>query len=397
MAGPRQSADIGGPLRGIRVLDFSRLAPGPYGSMLLADLGADVIRVERVPLGSDMPRNGDVVGRGKRSVGLNLKDPDGVEAALRILESCDVLLEGFRPGVMERLGLGPDEVASRNPRVVYARMTGWGQESPIRDRAGHDINYIAVSGALNAIGRAGGPPIVPLNLLGDFGGGGMLLAFGVLAGVLEGRRTGTGQVIDAAMVDGVAALLSPAHASLHAGAWNSERGTNLLDSGAPFYDVYETADGRWVAVGALEPQFYRILLPELGLDPADCPPQYDQSSWPLMRKRFAEIFIGRTRDEWATTFAGLDACVSPVLALDEAPADEHASQRQAYVAANGRLQPAPVPRFSRTPGRIGGPSPSAGEHSRAVLRDWLGLDDSALAARLASGAVHGSRADSVPT
>jgi alpha-methylacyl-CoA racemase len=387
---------VTGPLTGLRVLELGGMGPAPFAGYLLANLGAEVVVVDR-PSAAEPSAGAAALRQGRRSIALDLKQADGIDLFMQLVAASEVLLEPYRPGVAERLGVGPAQCLAHNPALVYARMTGWGQSGPYAATAGHDINYIAVSGALNAIGRAGGPPIVPLNLLGDFGGGGMLLAFGVLAGVLEGRRTGTGQVIDAAMVDGVAALLSPAHASLHAGAWNNERGTNLLDSGAPFYDVYETADGRWVAVGALEPQFYRILLPELGLDPADCPPQYDQSSWPLMRKRFAEIFIGRTRDEWATTFAGLDACVSPVLALGEAPADEHASQRQAYVAANGRLQPAPVPRFSRTPGRIGGPSHSAGEHSRAVLRDWLGLDDSALAARLASGAVHGSRADSVPT
>jgi alpha-methylacyl-CoA racemase len=386
---------VTGPLTGLRVLELGGMGPAPFAGYLLANLGAEVVVVDR-PRAAEPSAGAAALRQGRRSIALDLKQADGIDLFMQLVAASEVLLEPYRPGVAERLGVGPAQCLAHNPALVYARMTGWGQSGPYAATAGHDINYIAVSGALNAIGRAGGPPIVPLNLLGDFGGGGMLLAFGVLAGVLEGRRTGTGQVIDAAMVDGVAALLSPAHASLHAGAWNNERGTNLLDSGAPFYDVYETADGRWVAVGALEPQFYRILLPELGLDPADCPPQYDQSSWPLMRKRFAEIFIGRTRDEWATTFAGLDACVSPVLALDEAPADEHASQRQAYVAANGRLQPAPVPRFSRTPGRIGGPSPSAGEHSREVLRDWLGLDDAALAARLASGAVHGSRADSVP-
>src|SRR5438552_10984509 len=269
-----------GPLEGIRVLDFSRLAPGPYGAMLLADLGADVIRVERVPLGSDMPRNGDIVGRGKRSIGLNLKSPDGVEAALRILEGCDVLLEGFRPGVMERLGLGPDDVAARNPRVVYARLTGWGQDGPLAQRAGHDINYIAVSGVLHAIGRKDENPLPPLNLIGDFAGGGLLCAFGIACALLERERSGKGQVIDSAMVDGAVSLFSFLASAVHANMWG-ERGTNLLDTGAHFYEVYETSDGGYMSVGAIEPQFYAEWLDGLGMtDDEQFKKQHDSSQWP---------------------------------------------------------------------------------------------------------------------
>jgi alpha-methylacyl-CoA racemase len=370
MAGPRQSADIGGPLRGIRVLDFSRLAPGPYGSMLLADLGADVIRVERVPLGSDMPRNGDVVGRGKRSVGLNLKDPDGVEAALRILESCDVLLEGFRPGVMERLGLGPDEVASRNPRVVYARMTGWGQESPIRDRAGHDINYIAVSGVLSALGRAGEKPYPPINLIGDFAGGGLYCAFGIVCALLERERSGKGQVVDAAMVDGAASLFSFFAALVQWGAWK-ERGTNMLDGASHFYNVYETSDGGFMSVGAIEPQFYAEFLDGLGLagDP-DLAKQMDQARWPEFTERIAAIFKTNTRDEWTKTFQDRDACTYPVLGLREAPTHPFNAPRHTHVAGpNEIMQPAPGPRFSRTSVTDVGDAPDAGADTRAVLAD----------------------------
>ena len=360
-----------GPLEGIRVLDFSRLAPGPYGSMLLADLGAEVIRVERVPLGSDMPRNGDIVGRGKRSVGLNLKHADGVEAALRILERCDVLLEGFRPGVMERLGLGPDEVTARNPRIVYARMTGWGQQSPLRDRAGHDINYIAVSGVLSALGRKDEKPYPPINLVGDFAGGGLLCAFGIVCALLERERSGQGQVVDAAMVDGAANLFSFFAALVHWGAWK-ERGTNLLDTGSHFYEVYETSDGGYMSVGAIEPQFYAEFMDGLGLASDDelARNQMDQSRWPEFKKRVAEIFMTKTRDEWSEIFVGRDACVFPVLDLTEARTHPFNAERSTHVTGpNDILQPAPAPRFSRTSVTSVNEAPAVGADTRSVLLD----------------------------
>jgi len=362
---------MAGPLHGVKVLDFSRLAPGPYGAMLLADLGADVIRVERVPLGSDMPRNGDIVGRGKRSIGLNLKSPDGVEAALRILEGCDVLLEGFRPGVMERLGLGPDEVAARNPRVVYARMTGWGQDSPLKDRAGHDINYIAVSGVLSALGRKGEKPYPPINLVGDFAGGGLLCAFGIVCALLERERSGRGQVVDAAMVDGAASLFSFFAALVDWGAWK-ERGTNLLDTGSHFYEVYETSDGGFMSVGAIEPQFYAEFLEGLSLaGDEDMQKQMDQSLWPSNKEKVAAAFKTKTRDEWSDIFSGRDACVFPVLGLAEARTHPFNAQRSTHIrgATNDILQPAPAPRFSRTSVTSVEDAPEPGADTRSVLAD----------------------------
>lgn len=361
---------MSGPLEGVRVLDFSRLAPGPYGSMLLADLGADVIRVERVPLGSDMPRNGDIVGRGKRSVGLNLKHPDGTEAALRILERSDVLLEGFRPGVMERLGLGPQDVWARNERVVYARMTGWGQESPIADRAGHDINYIAVSGVLSALGRKGEKPYPPINLVGDFAGGGLMCAFGIVCALLERERSGKGQVVDAAMVDGAASLFSFFAALVDWGAWR-DRGTNMLDGGAHFYEVYETSDGGFMSVGAIEPQFYAELLDGLGLaTDSDLSNQMDQSRWPEFKERIAAVFRTKTRDEWTGIFKDRDACTYPVLGLKEAPEHPFNAARSTHTKGpNDIAQPAPAPRFSRTDNREVGEAPEVGSHTQEVLTE----------------------------
>lgn len=378
---------MAGPLEGVRVLDFSRLAPGPYGSMLLADLGADVIRVERVPLGSDMPRNGDIVGRGKRSIGLNLKHADGVEAALRVLERCDVLLEGFRPGVMERLGLGPQEVHARNPRVVYARMTGWGQDSPLRDRAGHDINYIAVSGVLSALGRKGEKPYPPINLIGDFAGGGLLCAFGVVCALLERERSGKGQVVDAAMVDGAANLFSFFAALVHWGAWR-ERGTNLLDTGSHFYEVYETSDGGYMSVGAIEPQFYAEFLDGLGLsDDGDLKNQMDQSRWPEFKARIASVFKTKTRDEWSDIFVGRDACVFPVLGLDEARTHPFNTSRATHVTGpNEIIQPAPAPRFSRTTPDPVHEAPEVGADTKNVLAD-AGYSPAEIEKLLEAGAI----------
>lgn len=339
-----------GPLQGVRVLEIASLGPGPFACMVLSDLGAEVLRIDRTgatgaELGS-LP--GDPLARGRRSVAVDLKHPDGVATLLRLADSADVLVEGFRPGVAERLGFGPQVCAARNPRLVYGRMTGWGQDGPLSARAGHDINYIALAGVLEPIGRAGERPLAPGNLVGDFGGGGMLLALGVLAALFERERSGRGQVVDAAMVEGAALLSTFVHGMRAAGRWNGPRGTNLLDSGAPFYDTYETSDARFVSVGALEPQFYAELLTGLGLDPAQLPAQHDQAGWPVLREEFAAAFAGRTRDEWTAQFAGTDACVTPVLSPAEAPDHPHNQARGTFATIDGVLQPAPAPRFSRT-------------------------------------------------
>ncbi len=361
---------MSGPLDGTRVLDFSRLAPGPYGGMLLADMGADVIRVDRAPLGGDISAFGDVVGRGKRSVALNLKNPQGVEVALKLLESCDVLLEGFRPGVMERLGLGPDEVAARNARVVYARLTGWGQDGPLALRAGHDINYIAVSGVLHAIGRRGERPLPPINLIGDFAGGGLLCAFGITLALLERERSGRGQVVDAAMVDGAMNLFSFLATAVQHNMWGA-RGTNLIDTGAHFYEVYETSDGGYMSVGAIEPQFYAELVDGLGVkDDTEFARQHDQSKWPELQERVAAIFKTKTRDEWTAIFQDRDACTYPVLSPQEAPSHPYNAERKTHVkGGHDVIQPAPAPRLSRTPGEVTDPAPNPGAHTREVLRE----------------------------
>jgi alpha-methylacyl-CoA racemase len=338
-----------GPLDGVRVIEIASLAPAPFGCMVLADLGADVLRVDRRDRsgGQALPPV-DPLGRSRRSIRLNLKDPAGLDVLLRLTDGADVLVEAFRPGVAERLGFGPDVCAARNPRLVYARMTGWGQDGPLAETAGHDIDYIAVSGSLDPIGRAGERPLPPLNLVGDFGGGGMLLAVGVLAALLERERSGLGQVVDAAMVDGSALLASFLYGLRAAGAWQDERGTNVLDGGAPFYDTYATADGRYLAVGALEPKFFAELLARLGIDETSLPAQYDRSGWPELRARLTEAFAGRTQAEWVEHFAGSDACVAPVVSPREAPGHPHNAARKTFIDVGGVTQPAPAPRFSRT-------------------------------------------------
>jgi alpha-methylacyl-CoA racemase len=362
---------MAGPLDGFRVLDFSRLAPGPYGGMLLADMGANVIRVDRAPLGTDLGAAfGDTLGRGKRSVGLDLKKPAGVEVALRVLDTCDVLLEGFRPGVMERLGLGPDVVLERNPRIVYARLTGWGQEGPLSMEAGHDINYIAVSGVLHALGRRGDRPLPPINLLGDFAGGGLMCAFGIVLALLEREKSGKGQVVDAAMIDGAMNLLTFLASAFQADMWGP-RGTNLIDTGAHFYEVYETSDGGFMSVGAIEPQFYAEFLDGIGMtsDP-DFAKQHDQSKWPQLQKRVAEIFKTKTREEWTNIFKGRDACTYPVLSPKEAASHPFNTERSTHVkGAFDVMQPAPAPRLSRTPGEVEAGPPQPGQHTRDVLRE----------------------------
>jgi alpha-methylacyl-CoA racemase len=362
-----------GPLTGLRVVELTGLGPAPFAAMLLADLGADVLRIDRPgarPFAGSAEH--DLLSRGRRSVAVDLKHPDGPELVRRLVERADVLLEGFRPGVTERLGIGPEECLARNPRLVYGRMTGWGQEGPLSATAGHDIGYIAITGALHAIGRAGGPPQVPLNLVGDFGGGGMYLVVGVLAALLEARVSGRGQVVDAAIVDGTAHLATMVVGMLGGGLWRDGRGVNLLDSGAPWYDVYETADGRHLAVGALEPQFYAELMDRLGLtgvapDRAGADPE-------VLRGLLTDAIRRRTRDEWVDVFAGSDACVAPVLSFAEARAHPHLAARQTYVEHHGVVQPAPAPRFSRTPATLDLPPARAGEHTRAALGDW-GIED----------------------
>jgi alpha-methylacyl-CoA racemase len=361
-----------GPLEGVRVIEIAGIGPGPFAAMLLSDLGADVVRVDRAQSATGAqpgPPPGDLLNRGRRSVGVDLKHPRGVETVLRLVESADVLLEGFRPGVMERLGLGPDVCTARNPRLVYGRMTGWGQEGPLAPAAGHDINYIALAGALHPIGRRGEKPLPPLNLVGDFGGGGLMLAFGVVCALVERARSGRGQVIDAAMVDGAAVLMTMMHGFRHLGVWSDERGTNLLDTGAHFYDTYETKDGKHVAIGSIEPQFYAELLRLTGLEGEALPRQMDRSQWPALKERFAAIFRTRTRDEWCELMEGSDVCFAPVLSMGEAYEHPHNVARSTFVEMAGKLQPAPAPRFSRTPGAISGPPAHIGEHTDAVLRE----------------------------
>jgi crotonobetainyl-CoA:carnitine CoA-transferase CaiB-like acyl-CoA transferase len=378
-----------GPLHGVRVIEIASLAPAPFGCMVLADLGADVLRVDRAGGGDglDLAPAGPLA-RSRRSIALNLKDPAGIDVLLRLADTADVLVEAFRPGVAERLGFGPDVCAGRNPRLIYARMTGWGQHGPLAGTAGHDIDYIAVAGSLDPIGRAGERPVPPLNLVGDFGGGGMLLAVGVLAALLERERSGLGQVVDAAMVDGSALLASFLYGLRAAGAWQDERGTNLLDGGAPFYDTYRTADGRHMAVGALEPKFYAELLARLGLDPAGLPAQYDRSGWPELRARLTEVFAGRTQAEWAAVFDGSDACVAPVVSPADAPDHPHNAARGTFVDVGGLIQPAPAPRFSRTPSGPPVPPVPPGASTSEVLAG-LGFTAGEITSLRDQGAVAG--------
>jgi alpha-methylacyl-CoA racemase len=356
------------PLSGIRVVELAGLAPGPFGCMLLADLGADVVQVDRPAGGAGLAAPPGPLGRGRRTVTLDLKTEAGVASLLNLVAKADVLVEGYRPGVAERLGFGPATCEKINPRIVYARITGWGQDGPLAERAGHDIDYIALSGLLEPLGRPGERPHAPLNVLGDFAGGGMLLALGVLAALLERERSGRGQVVDAAMVDGSALLTAMLHGMLGHGLWDRPRGENMLDGGAPFYDTYRTADGGFVAVGALEPAFYAALLDGLGLSGAGLPAQYDRDGWPALRERLAARFAERTRDEWAATFAGADACVVPVLSPAEAADHPHNRAREAFVEVDGLRQPAPAPRFGRTPAPA--PRPPAPATVAEILATW---------------------------
>jgi alpha-methylacyl-CoA racemase len=358
-----------GPLSGVKVLEFEAIGPGPFAGMLLADMGADVLVVDRpasTDLGLKRERWYDVMMRGKRSVTLDLKKSR--EPALELMARADACIEGFRPGVMERLGLGPDVALARNPRLVYGRVTGWGQDRPLAARAGHDINYIALSGVLNAFARRGAAPVPPLNLVGDFGGGGMVLGFGIACALFEASRSGKGQVVDAAMVEGASLLAAMFHGLLKAEEWSEMRGANILDTGAPWYDVYETKDGKYVSIGAIEARFFDELVARLGLK--DLPGQHDRSRWPEMRSIFANAFKAKTRDEWCDVFEGSDACFAPVLSFSEARADAHNRARQAFVEVANVPQPAPAPRFSRTPARVRRPPPERGGGGREALADW---------------------------
>jgi alpha-methylacyl-CoA racemase len=365
-----------GPLAGIRVLELGGIGPGPFCAMMLANSGATILRIDRPAPGEPSSPGGQLEHGtnppSRQSVMLDLQHPRGVDAVLRLAERADVLLEGFRPGVTERLGLGPDVCLQRNPRLVYARMTGWGQDGPMSNVVGHDIDYIARSGALHGFGRAGGPPQIPMNLLGDFGGGGMLMAYGICAALVERASSGRGQVVDAAIVDGVASMLAMQLQMLASGRWRDERGVNMLDSGVPWYDVYRTADGKWMALGSLEPRFYAALLERLDL--TDAPDRDDPQNWPKLRELFTERFAQRTRDQWVDWFAGSEACAEPVLSMTEAAADPHLAARQTYVTRDGVIQPGPAPRFSRTPGALADSSPRPGQDTVQALTAW-GLAD----------------------
>jgi alpha-methylacyl-CoA racemase len=366
-----------GPLTGLKVVEFAGIGPGPFCGMMLADMGADVLVIDRKPDGEPSPEaklfnpgRAAITRRGKRSLALDLKCAEGIDTALALIERADALIEGFRPGVMERLGLGPDTCLARNPGLVYGRLTGWGQHGPLSALAGHELDYMAIAGALFTGGRAGEAPSTPPTTAGDMGGGAMMLAFAIVCALLERQRSGQGQVIDAAITDGAALLMSLIHALKGAGQWQNAHGANFFDSGAHFYEVYTCADGRWLAVGPIEPRFYRLFLDRLGIDDADFDAQFDRSRWPRLKEKLAAVFATRDRDHWSALFADSDACVAPVLDLDEAPRHPHNVARQAFVEVAGVTQAAPAPRLSRTPGAIANPPALIGEHSREALADW---------------------------
>jgi alpha-methylacyl-CoA racemase len=387
-----------GPLSGVRIIEVAGIGPGPYAAMMLSDMGADVIRVDRAAnaVGGDpaVPPS-DVLNRGRRSIALDLKSPEGLAVLLDLVEQADGLIEGFRPGVAERLGFGPEACAERNPKLVFGRMTGWGQEGPYASTAGHDINYIALAGVLAHLGRAGEKPTPPINLVGDFGGGGMLLAFGMVCALFEAQRSGEGQVVDAAMVDGAASLMTMMWAFSAMGIWSEERGTNMLDTGAHFYDTFECADGRFVSIGSIEPQFYAQLVELTGLEQhysdqgKELPRQMDRSAWGELKDALSEIFRSKTRDEWCEIMEGTDVCFAPVLTMSEALEHPHNVARGTFVEVAGIPQPGPAPRFSRTTAEIQRPPAHAGQHTDEVLTEWLGLDADRVAELRASGAVAG--------
>ena len=385
-----------GPLQGVKIIEVAGIGPGPFAAMLLSDMGADVVRVDRASnaMGGD-PANppADVLNRGRRSVALDLKSPEGVAVLMDMVEQADVLIEGYRPGVAERLGFGPDDCAARNPKLVYGRMTGWGQEGPYAPTAGHDINYIALAGVLAHLGREGEKPTPPINLVGDFGGGAMFLAFGVVCALLEAQRSGQGQVVDAAMVDGASYLMMMMWAFSAMGIWSEERGTNMLDTGAHYYDTYECKDGGFVSIGSIEPKFYAQLLELTGLEEdyasrgESLPNQQDKARWGEMKERLAAIFLTRTRDEWSAVMEGTDVCFAPVLTMQEATRHPHNVERGTFTEVAGIVQPAPAPRFSRTEAQVQRPPAHVGQHTVEVLGDWLGMSDERLAELRASGAL----------
>ncbi|MCA3716512.1 CaiB/BaiF CoA-transferase family protein [Phenylobacterium sp.] len=374
-----------GPLTGLKIIEFAGIGPGPFCGMLLSDLGADVVRIDRKGQGRGSPA--DITARGRRSVGLDLKNPAAIETCLRLFETADVVFEGFRPGVMERLGLGPDVALKRNTKLVYGRMTGWGQFGPYAQAAGHDMNYIAITGALHAIGTED-KPVPPLNLVGDFGGGALYLAFGILAGVIKARETGEGQVIDCAMSDGAASLMAMFYGFKASGAWTESRRSNLLDGGAHFYDTYQCSDGKWVSIGSIEPQFYALLLEKTGISDPSFKSQMDRSAWPDLKAKLAAVIATKTQAEWCALMEATDVCFAPVLDLDEAPKHAHNVARETFVEVAGVTQPAPAPRFSKTPGAIQGPPPAIGAHDEEALKDW-GFSDADLAALRGNGALSG--------
>ncbi|TAK72317.1 MAG: CoA transferase [Betaproteobacteria bacterium] len=380
---------MSGPLTGVKVLEIAGIGPGPFCGMLLADMGADVLRVDRLQasdLGLPMEPKFEITSRGRRSIALDLKRPESIQTVLALAARADALFEGFRPGVTERLGLGPDACLARNPRLVYGRITGWGQDGPLAQAAGHDINYIALSGALHAIGRKGEAPVPPLNLVGDYGGGGMYLAFGIACALYEARASGKGQVIDAAMSDGAASLMGIFYGRMAAGIWRDQRGVNVLDTGAPWYNVYETADGKHVAIGSIEGRFYAELLERLSLDPKTLPGQHERERWPELCAAFSAAFKSKTRDEWCRKMEGTDVCFAPVLSLAEAPRHAHNRARGAFVDINGVTQPAPAPRYSRTPGAVARGAPRRGEGGAQALADW-GFDKAEIEGFRARGAL----------
>ncbi len=373
---------MSGPLQGFRIVELGAIGPGPFAGALLADLGADVVRIDRIPRTEtppDLPPRFDFYNRNKRSIALDLKQAAAVRTLLQLLPRANALVEGFRPGVAERLGLGPQVCLEANPRLIYGRMTGWGQDGPLAQEAGHDINYLAMSGALYCIGGSDRPPPPPLNLVADLGGGALYLAVGILSAAFEVQNSGRGQVIDAAMLDGVTNLMSAFQAFSQLGSWSAQRSSNVVDGGAPYYGTYETLDGKFVAVGAIEPQFYQALLRALGLANESLPAQNDRSAWPKMRERFAAIFRTRNCAQWIETTAGRDACLSPVLTIDEAATHPHMRARKVYTDFDGVRHPSPAPRFDRTPATLRLPTPSAGQHSREVLSEW-GLSEADITA-----------------
>ncbi|PCH53096.1 MAG: carnitine dehydratase [Cellvibrionales bacterium] len=381
---------MSGPLTGYKVIELAGIGPAPMCAMMLSDMGAEVVRVDRLSdakLGIAMPKKYNFLGRGRRSIAVDLKNPDGIDALLKLIDGADVVLEGFRPGVMERLGMGPDICLERNPKLIYARVTGWGQEGPLSKCAGHDLNYIALSGALHAIGRSNDePPTPPLNLVGDFGGGTMFVLTGILAALLEAKSSGQGQVVDAGMVDGALSLMTSIYGMFEGGVQNDERAANILDSGSHFYNTYETKDGRYVSIGSIETKFYDELLEKMQIDPDSMAPQMERESWPSMKEKLKELFLTKSRDEWCAIMDNTDICFAPVLTLAEAPDYPHNKERDAFVDVEGVMHPAPAPRFSRTPSSIKGPAPKTGIHTEEVLSDW-GISSDEISTLKAGGAI----------